>query len=98
MHIFHITNTKTWAESKKQSEYMGDSLADEGFIHCCSSEQVAGVLKNWFEGKADLILLGIDVQLLRSPIIYENLEGGEELFPHIYGPINTDAVFNAKKI
>jgi uncharacterized protein (DUF952 family) len=98
MHIFHITDEKTWAESKKKSEYRGDSLAAEGFIHCCSFEQVAGVLKKWFEGKADLILLGIDVQLLRSPIIYENLEGGEELFPHIYGPINNDAVINAKKI
>jgi uncharacterized protein (DUF952 family) len=98
MHIFHITEEKTWNASKNSPEYKGDSLADDGFIHCCTSGQIEGVLKKWFKGKENLILLKIDIDKLLSPIKYENLEGGVELFPHIYGPINTAAVVSEKDI
>jgi len=27
-----------------------------------------------------------------APIIFENLEGGKEQFPHIYGQLNTNSV------
>jgi uncharacterized protein (DUF952 family) len=29
---------------------------------------------------------------LIAPLSYENLSGGDELFPHLYGPLNPDAV------
>ena len=98
MHIFHITEEKTWNAAKDSPEYKGDSLAGDGFIHCCTSGQIEGVLKKWFKGKENLILLKIDINFLLSPIKYENLEGGDELFPHIYGPINTAAVVSEKDI
>jgi uncharacterized protein (DUF952 family) len=36
--------------------------------------------------------LCIDTDLVRPEIRYENLEGGEKLFPHIYGALNRDAI------
>ena len=39
-----------------------------------------------FRGRTDLVLLHIDPARMRSEIRYENLEGGETLFPHVYGP------------
>ncbi|MDO9545593.1 MAG: DUF952 domain-containing protein [Pelolinea sp.] len=98
MHIFHITEKNAWQAAKKNPEYLGDTFSTDGFIHCCLLEQVEGVLKNWFDGKDNLILLEIDTEILLAPIKNENLEGGVELFPHIYGPINIDAVIAEKSI
>jgi uncharacterized protein (DUF952 family) len=36
--------------------------------------------------------LVIDTGLVKPEIRYENLEGGPELFPHIYGPLNRTAI------
>ena len=45
-----------------------------------------------FRGQRGLVMLGIDTDRVSADIRYENLEGGEQMFPHIYGEINTDAV------
>lgn len=37
-------------------------------------------------------MLCIEPQRVRAEIRYENTSGGEELFPHIYGALNLDAV------
>ena len=47
-----------------------------------------------FRGRTDLVLLHIDEKRLRSEVRYENLEGGETLFPHVYGAIPIGAVLN----
>lgn len=98
MPIFHITGKNTWKAAKNSPEYLGDTLSTDGFIHCCTFEQIEGVIKKWFEGKENLVLLELDTGALLAPLKYENLEGGEELFPHIYGPINTNAVITEKMI
>ena len=43
------------------------------------------------------MLLCIDTDKVTAEIRYENLEGGRELFPHIYGEINTDAVVQVEE-
>ena len=98
MHIFHITDQSTWQEAKLGTLYEGDTLSIDGFIHCCLFEQIEGVLINWFKGKRDLVILEIDPEILLSPIRYENLEGDLEAFPHVYGPINLDAVVNKRQV
>ena len=50
------------------------------------------VADSLFRGQADLVLLGVDEKLVRPEIRYENLRGGAELFPHVYGALNLDAV------
>ncbi len=39
----------------------------------------------------------IDAEVLHSKLVYENLEAGKELFPHIYGPINLEAIIQVKE-
>lgn len=92
MNILHITNTETWNQALLKGIYEMDALSDLGFIHCCLPGQMAGVLARWFQDTSGLLALEIDPQKLKSRTVYENLEGGKELFPHIYGPINLDAV------
>ena len=45
-----------------------------------------------FRGRKDLVLLEIDPLQLACPVVDENLEGGSELYPHIYGPLSLPAV------
>jgi uncharacterized protein (DUF952 family) len=55
---------------------------------------VAGVLARFYVGVADLLLLHIDEQHLTSELKYEPASDASGLFPHIFGPINKDAVVN----
>ncbi len=90
MRIFHIATHSAW--ERAGALYSCDTLRSEGFIHCCTAHQITTVLNARFRGVQDLILLEVEPANVSSAIQYENLEGGDELFPHIYGPLNRDAV------
>ena len=46
-----------------------------------------------FTGARDLVLLGVKVDRLGAPLRYEPGDAGSaEFFPHVYGPLNIDAV------
>ena len=45
-----------------------------------------------FRGRTGLVLLEIDTRRVGAEIRYENCEGGQENFPHIYGPLDLDSV------
>jgi uncharacterized protein (DUF952 family) len=98
MIILHITDKKTWAEAQLAGIYRGDSLEKEGFIHCCQLAQADQVLEKWFPDATDLMILKVETDALEAKLVYENLEGGAELFPHIYGPLNLNAVVNAREV
>ena len=90
--LLHITTAPAWDVAKSRGAYTADSLASEGFIHCSTPSQVVWVANTRFRGRTDLILLHIDPSKLDADVRYENLEGGEWLFPHVYGPIPSSAV------
>jgi len=50
-----------------------------------------------FRGQSGLVLLFIDTEKVTPKIVYENLEGGQQLFPHIYGELDIDAVVRVEK-
>jgi uncharacterized protein (DUF952 family)/flavin reductase (DIM6/NTAB) family NADH-FMN oxidoreductase RutF len=97
MNIFHIVKKGAW-EKPSQLSYQSELLKIQGFIHCCTQDQIKNVLDQWFRGQTGLVVMEIDPDLLKAKVKYENLEGGKELFPHVYGPINQDAVINIKPI
>lgn len=90
--ILHITPIEDWLRALEAGVYRADSLASEGFIHCSRPEQVLQVANTWFRGRPGLVLLCIVRDQVIAPIRDENLEGGEDQFPHIYGALNLDAV------
>jgi uncharacterized protein (DUF952 family) len=90
--IYHITTSVRWAAAQSQGRYEADSLASDGFIHCSTEGQVARVANGAFRVQTGLVVLHIDEAALGVPVRYENLEGGEELFPHVYGPLPATAV------
>jgi len=99
--IFHITSRKDWEAAQTKGEYVVESLATEGFIHCSTLTQVLPVAEKYYKGQNGLVLLVIDSTLLSSELKWEAPTGGTpagvsdgEQFPHIYGPINIPAVVN----
>ena len=90
--IFHIACKTTWAHALAIGSYTADSLAIEGFIHCSTAQQVIATANRLFRGRRDLVLLCVDTNRLSPKIRYENLEGGTNLFPHVYGALNVDSI------
>lgn len=94
--IFHIADRDRWLAASTQGSYTASTLnlelSDEGFIHLSTSDQVAGVLERFYRGIPNLVLLHVDEALLTSPLVFEQLGEAPEAFPHLYGPLNTDAV------
>jgi uncharacterized protein (DUF952 family) len=98
--IYHITSRSAWDEARERGEYRAESLETEGFIHCSTEEQVVPVAQKYFSGQNDLLLLVIEPALLEADLKWElPAEGAPppgvpegDLFPHIYGPINLDAI------
>jgi len=97
--IYHVTTAAEWESAQKTGSYSSPSLQAEGFIHCSADDtQVAGVLQRYFAGKTNLLKLVIDTDKLNSRYIYEWSPSTADTFPHVYGPINTDAVIDVQNI
>jgi uncharacterized protein (DUF952 family) len=91
--ILHITSRAAWSEAQTRAAYSADSLAGQGFIHCSRLGQVLRVANSFYAGQPGLVLLVIDPVRLSSELRWEpGTDLATELFPHIYGPINLEAV------
>jgi uncharacterized protein (DUF952 family) len=90
--ITHITEQDLWHKAKETGTYVHKSLESDGFIHCSNLDQVIKVANYLFKGQENLLLLYIDEKKVNSKIVYEDLYNAGEKYPHIYGPLNIDAV------
>lgn len=90
--ILHITRRSDWEAAQDEGDYRLDTLALEGFIHCSTPEQVLGPANEFYRGQNDLVLLVIDPDRLEAELVYEDSYNAGTAFPHIYGPLNLDAV------
>ena len=100
MFIYHIAVAADWARAGQDGRYTmstrGRTLAEEGFIHASTAGQVALVANAFYQGEPDLLLLVIDVARVDSEIRYEHVPGQAQPYPHIYGPLNIDAVVQTR--
>ena len=96
MKILHICPASAWQAAQKLGSYRGDTLETEGFIHCSTPEQIVSVANRFYRGQTGLVLLVIDRAQVQAPVRDENLEGGDILFPHIYGPLNLGSVVDVR--
>jgi uncharacterized protein (DUF952 family) len=99
--IYHITTRDAALAARESGEYRAESLSGEGFIHFSGPHQLLGVAHKFYAGRHGLVLLVVDVSRLKAELKYESpLHPGastsaaetDELFPHLYGPLNFDAV------
>lgn len=93
IHLFHLAEPAEWARST--DTYCPPSVEQEGFVHCSTADQLPVVARERYLDHNGLILLTIDPeQLDHEALVYEDLYGQGEEFPHVYGPLPTSAVVN----
>jgi uncharacterized protein (DUF952 family) len=91
--ILHITSRSSWEQARRAGSYAAGTLAGEGFIHCSTAGQVLRVANNYYPGQHGLVLLVIDPARLKAQVRWEpGTDKPDELFPHVYGPIELEAV------
>jgi uncharacterized protein (DUF952 family) len=95
--LYHLALRADWAAvaadgGTYEVSTIGRPLSEVGFIHCSFEDQLVATATRFYGGRDDVLVLRIDPTRLRSTVRVENLEGGEEQFPHLYGPLPIDAV------
>ena len=90
MLIFHIVLPEVW-KAFDTDLYRHASLETEGFIHSSFAEQFDAVISRYYSGVPRVIVLEIETEKLMSRTLKEP-STNNEIYPHIYGPINRDAI------
>ena len=92
--IFHVVKKEDWKEYKKDSRYHPESLDTNGFIHCSSGRDIESITNSLYKGEDGVLLIIINTTLVEPEIRYENSGNSNIKYPHIYGPLNMDAVID----
>ncbi len=90
--IYHMLPVDVWKSHPADQAYVSDTLATEGFTHCTGQGEMLPVVANRFYRTVPgaFILLCIDEERVQAPVKWEAAD--DHLFPHIYGPLNRDAI------
>jgi uncharacterized protein (DUF952 family) len=90
--IYKICSEELWAEAQRAGLFRGAPLdARDGFIHFSTAAQVAETAAKHFAGAAGQMLVAVDAAKLGEGLKWERSRG-DDLFPHLYGPLSLDAV------
>jgi len=94
--LLHATTRLEWQAALLDGVYRADSLAAQGFIHCSTDGQIVRVANAYYRNQHGLVLLVIDPDRLVPELRWEpGADQPGELFPHLYGPLNLEAVVRA---
>jgi uncharacterized protein (DUF952 family) len=93
--VYHIVLPEVWDAFDTQL-YRAASLDTEGFIHCSFAQQLEAVIGRYYRDAESIVVLEIETDRLMSRVLNEP-STGNEIYPHIYGPVNRDAIVAAKK-
>jgi uncharacterized protein (DUF952 family) len=86
--IYHLVSADHWHSCDETAPYVPGDFDAEGFIHCTRGLDLVVQVANTYYGDVpgDFFLLVIDESLVSAEIKYE------DGFPHVYGPLNRDAI------
>ena len=85
--IYHLVEDGAWIEG---AVYAPSSLGAEGFIHLSTREQLLGTVERFFRHTQSLLLVEVSSDRLHAELRYEEADGAH--FPHLFGPVNPEAV------
>jgi len=90
--LFHLTTRAAWDAAIAA----GDYRSDDPFIHLSLDRQWPIVRERFYATTRELVLLVIDATRLTSEVRFEAADGDE--FPHLYGPLDLDAVVEVRSL
>ncbi|TKT73896.1 DUF952 domain-containing protein [Afipia massiliensis] len=96
--IYKVCSASAWREAERQGAFRGsaDDRRD-GFIHFSTASQLAGTVAKHFAGQTGLFLIAVDTDALGEALKWEPSRGGE-LFPHLYGELDTGVVIEIRNL
>ena len=95
--VYKILAKPVWDDAVSKGIFEGATIdLTDGFIHLSTAAQAPVTASLFFKTGDDLVLVGFDDQQLTS-LKYEPSRGGE-LFPHVFGTIDTKLAFNVFKL
>ena len=88
---YHLIPAPVWGEYKGRDLYEPEAYGEDGFIHLTlGTDPLLAVANLFYTGDArEFKVLVLDINRIQSPIKFED---PEEIYPHIYGLLNTDSV------
>jgi uncharacterized protein (DUF952 family) len=93
--LYKIMSKQEWETAQAEGIYEGSEVdRRDGFIHLSAAHQVRATARKHFSGKTDLVLISVSEKYLGPSLKWEASRGGD-LFPHIYGPMQLDALGEA---
>lgn len=96
--IYHMLPWPEWEAARGKTEYAAPSLAAQGFIHASGDlDQLLWVANRLYRDVPRLAVLCIDRSRVR-PAVKDEPGGHARPFPHIYGPLNTDAIIEVREL
>ena len=89
---YKILSHEEFAAWQRDGVFAGSAtdLAD-GFIHLSARSQVAGTVARYYAGRADLLLVAVDLTKLGDAVRWEASTSGA-LYPHVYGVLPSAVV------
>lgn len=94
--ILHFATPADWAAAQASREYLPADYTRDGFIHCATEAQVAGVLQRHLRGHGPRIRLTLDPADFGEALCYEWSEASNDLYPHLYCAIPLARVLAAE--
>jgi uncharacterized protein (DUF952 family) len=94
---FHLTARTHWDAQRSDAAYTPESFASERFIHCTDGEaNVVTVGNRYYAGDPrEMVCLVVNCDQVAAEIRYED---PDRIYPHIYGPLNTDSVIDVRSV
>lgn len=89
--IYILCTEDAYGLAQSAGQFVSDSLATEGFIHASPVHQLNRVANLYYQAFPTLLVLCVDIGKLQPELRWEPASTGD-LYPHLYGALNLDAV------
>lgn len=94
---YHGTPAAYYDSLDHSQPYVPADFERDGFIHCTDGQRrLAETLSRYYaDVPGEWLVLYVDLDLVTAEVKYDD---PERVFPHIYGPLNRDAILTVKTI
>ena len=106
--ILHLMPRPAWEQWRDACTYEPPSLASEGFVHCTGNDDLMlAVANRFYSGEpGEVVVVTLDEGRLTREVRWEapaHPDGtaptdNEPLFPHVYGPLDREAVVRVRRL
>ncbi len=97
--VYKILRPSEWEEAKANSAYLGsaDDIRD-GFIHFSTAKQMPGTANKYFTDTDEIYVLAFKPSVFPTEEMKWEKSRGDQLFPHLYGPLDVALAHIEKKL